>query len=175
MARLLARGRGGHIAERDQRILEHQAADPREDDDVEEADDHIDLAARLEQPEQGRADDRAEQPAEDHHPAHLQVDSAAAHVDHGSGDAGAGDLGRRRGHRDRRRDSVEDQQGRGEKAAADTEHARQDADREAQQDDEQRVDRLSGDREVDVHASAAGLAANRVAGQGRGARNPRPG
>ena len=124
-----------------------------EHQDVEQADHDIDLAARLEQPEQRRADERAEQAADDHHPAHLQVDPAAAHVDHHARDAGAGDLGRGRGDRDRRRDAVEDQQRRGQEAAADAEHARQHADQEAEHDDQQRVDRLAGDREVDVHAA----------------------
>ena len=128
--------------------------------DVKQADDDIDLAARLEDSEQRRADDRAEQAADDHHAGHLQVDPAAAHVDHRARDAGAGDLGGRRGDRDRRRDSVENQQRRGEEAAADAEHSREHADEKAEEDDEQRVHRLAGDREIDVHRAARGLAAN---------------
>ena len=125
--RRLRRGFGADIAERDQRILQHQSADRAEDQDVEEADHDIDLAARLEHAEQRRADDRAGEAADDHHPGHFHVDAAAAHVDHRARHAGAGDLGRGRGDGDRRRDSVEDQQRRGQEAAADAEHARQHA------------------------------------------------
>ena len=57
-----------------------------------------------------------------------------------------------RGDGDGRRDAVEDQERRGQEAAADAEHAGQQPDEEAEHDDEQRVDRLAGDREVDVHA-----------------------
>ena len=70
---------------------------------------------------------------------------------HGAGDACAGDLRRGGSDRDGRQDAVEDEQRRRWEAAADAEHPRQDADEEAEQDDQQRVDRLAGDRKVDVH------------------------
>jgi hypothetical protein len=73
--------------------------------------------------EQARADERAAQAADDHHPAHLEVDAPAPHVDHHAGDAGAGDLCRRRCDRDRRRDSIEMSMRSGEETPADAEHS----------------------------------------------------
>ena len=53
--------------------------------------------------------------------------------------------------RDRRRDADEDQQRRHQEAAADPEHARDDADREPHEEDQQHVDGQFGDRQVDLH------------------------
>src|SRR3546814_8061897 len=65
-------------------------------------------------------------------------------------DAGAGDLaGRGRGG-DRGRDAVDDQQRRRQEAAADAEHAREDSDTAAQQDDHERIYRQGGDGQVAV-------------------------
>ena len=105
----------------------------------------------LQQPEQPGAGQAADRAAGDHHQAHLEVDPAAPHMGIDAGHAGAGDLGGGGGHRDGRRDAVEDQQRRGEEAAADPEHAGQQADQPAQRDDQQRIDRHAGDGEVDVH------------------------
>jgi hypothetical protein len=44
------------VSERDQGILQHQRADPHQDDDVEQADHDIDLAGRLQHPKQRRSD-----------------------------------------------------------------------------------------------------------------------
>jgi hypothetical protein len=165
VARASAVGRSNlQIAERLQAIDQHQGADPAQDDHVEQADHDIDLPGRLERLEHARAEQRADQAAGDHHAGHLHVDSAAAHMDHGAGDAGAGDLGRGGGDCDRRRDSIENEQRRRQEPAADPEHARQQPDDEAEQDDEDGIDRLAGDREVNVHP-AEGLAANGGAGQ----------
>ena len=81
----------------------------------------------LEQPEQAGAGQAADRAAGDHHHAHFQVDPAAPHMGIDAGHAGAGDLGGRGGDRDGRRNAVEDQQRRGQEAAADAEHARQEA------------------------------------------------
>ena len=79
MARLARGGFGrGDPAQRDQRVLEHQRADRAEQQDVEQADDEVDLARCLEQAEQAGAGQAADRAAGDHHPAHLEVDPAAA-------------------------------------------------------------------------------------------------
>ena len=143
------------VSERLEAIDQHQRADRGKDQHVEQADDDIDLPASTEAPGTGPLRSREpSEPAGDHHRRHLNVDAAAAHVDHRARHAGAGDLGRGRGHRHGRRDAVEDQQRSGQEPAADAEHSGQQADDEAEQDDEDGVDRLAGDREVDVHRFA---------------------
>ena len=142
---------GRDQAQRDQRVLEHQGADVAEQKDVERADHHVDLAARLKRAEDRRADKRADEAADDHDAAHLQVRTARAQMGHDARHARAGDLGCCGSDRDGRRNAVEDQQRRGEEAAADPEHSGQDADKPAKRDDQQRVDRLAGDGKVDVH------------------------
>ena len=149
--RPLARRGGLHITKRNQRILEHQHADVTKQNDVHEADDDIDLATRLQGTEYRGADERADDAAGNYHRAHLQISAAAPHVSHCSGHARARDLRRRRCDCHGRRNPVEDQQWRREEAAADSKHAREDADDPAKRDDQQRIDRLAGDREVDVH------------------------
>ena len=98
-----------------------------------------------------RSDQRADEAAHDHDAGHLQVRAPAPQMAHDAADAGAGDLRGRRRDRDGRRDSVEHQQRRGEESTAYPEHARENADEAAERDDQQRIDRLAGDREVDVH------------------------
>ena len=85
------------------------------------------------------------------HQAHFQVDASTAPVDHRARNAGAGDLGGGGSDGDGWRNAVKDQQRCGEKSAADAEHAGQYAHDEAEHDDEEGVDRLAGDREIDVH------------------------
>ena len=63
-----------------------------------------------------------------------------------------------RGDRDRRRDADEDQQRRHQEAAADAEHAGDEADRRAHRQDEENIDRNVGDREVELHARLLFLA-----------------
>ena len=75
---------------------------------------------------------------------------------------------RRRGDGDGRRDAVEDQQRRGQEAAADAEHPRQHADHSAQPDDEQGVDRLFRDGEVNVHRRTVASGKARAQGQPSG-------
>ena len=54
-------------------------------------------------------------------------------------------------HRHRRRDAEEDQQRRHQEAAADAEHAGDEADREPHRQDDEDVDRQVGDRKIDLH------------------------
>ncbi len=138
-------------AQRHHRVAKHQEADTSEQGDVKEADDGIDLTARLRQAEQKGADQAADQAAGDHHQPHPEVDAAALHVGEHARHAGACDLGSGGGDGDAWRNAVEDQQGRGEKAAADPEQAGQDADQPAQRHDEQCIDAHVRDGKVDVH------------------------
>ena len=57
-----------------------------------------------------------------------------------------------RGNSHRRRDAEENQKRRHQEAAADSEHAGHEADRSAQPEDEEYVDRNIGDREEELHA-----------------------
>ena len=149
--------------------LRHQHADAAQHEHVEDRDDGIDLARSLEQAEQEAAEDRADHAAGDDHRAHLHVDAAAAAMGEHARDRRAGDLGGRRGDRDRRRDAVEDQDRRGEEAAADADHAGQQADQPAEADDHQSVHRQARDRQIDVHWPAT-LTAKARARKARGAK-----
>jgi hypothetical protein len=133
--------------------LGHHDADAAEQDDVQDRDDGIDLTRILEQPEDEAAGDRAGDTAGDDHGAHLDVDAAAAAVGEHAGNAGAGDLSDGGGDRDRGRNAVEDQDRGGQEAAADPDHAGQQADQAAEADDHQRVYGNARDRQVDVHRS----------------------
>src|SRR3546814_15532988 len=78
--------------------------------------------------------------------------------------AGSRHLRRRGGDRDRRRNAVEHQERRGQKAAADAEHAGQKADQPPKEDDHQRIYRKTRDRKVKVHGE--GLAKPRPNAKG---------
>ena len=54
--------------------------------------------------------------------------------------------------RDRRRDADEDQQRRHQEAAADAEHAGDEADRQPHPQDQEDVDGQFGDRKIDLHS-----------------------
>src|SRR5690606_20812733 len=84
----------------------------------------------------------------------AQVDAVALEIGERSRYAGACHLRRRGRCGDRRRYAVEDQERRRQKAAADTEHARQEADPAAEQDDDQRIDRQVGDRKIEIQGQA---------------------
>ena len=159
MALRMGVGRPLDVTEGYNGVPKHQPTDPAEEDDVQEADDEVDLPGRLEHPEQERAERRPEEPSYGHHCRHSKVGSAAPEVDRNSGHARPGDLGRGGGDGDRRGDSVENQEWRRQEPAADAEHARQDADQRAKRDDQERVDRLARDGEVDVHLPDERLAA----------------
>jgi len=105
-------------------LLQHDCADPSQDQHVEEADHHIDLPARKQHSEDERTSHRAQETADDHHPGHLHVDPAAAHVDHRPRHARSGDLSCRRSDGNSGRDPIEDEERRGQEPAADAEHAR---------------------------------------------------
>jgi hypothetical protein len=53
--------------------------------------------------------------------------------------------------RDRRHDADEDQERRHQEAAADSEHSRNEADREPHAEQKEHVDRKVGDGEIDLH------------------------
>jgi hypothetical protein len=125
---LLGARPGLEDVERRRRLLAHHDPDRSEQDDVEHRDGGIDLAGVLEQPEHAAADQRSDEAAGDDHRSHPVVDPLAAAVGEHARDAGAGDLGGRRGDRDGRRDSVEDQDRSGQEAAADPDHSGQQAD-----------------------------------------------
>ena len=85
--------------------------------------------------------------------AELEVERAALEMRQRAGEGRGDDLVGAGGDGDRRRDVVEDQQRRDQEAAADAEHARQEADRRAHGEQHEDVDGHFGDREIDAHPS----------------------
>ena len=136
------------------RFARHQHADRAKQDDVERADDDVDLADRAEETEQECAEPRADHATRHHHRAHAVIDPAAPAVREHAGHAGPGHLRRGRRRSDRGRNAVEDQQRRGEKAAAHAEQARKDARQPPERDNPQSIDGQVRDGEVDVHGPA---------------------
>ena len=117
------------------RFARHQHADGTEQDDVERADDHVDLADCPEEPEQERAEARTDHAARHHYRTHAIIDPAAPAMRQHAGHAGTGDLGRGRSRGHGRRDAVEDQQRRGQETATHAEQARKDPRQPPQRDD----------------------------------------
>ena len=118
---------------------------------IEDVDDGIDLAELLEHAKNARPRNRADYAPRDQHATHRNIDTAASVMGNRARHARAGDLGCGRSRSDRRRDAVEDEQRRRQKPTANAEHARQQADPAAQEDDDQRVDRQVRDGKVDIH------------------------
>jgi len=112
------------------------------------------LPPRLQQPEQPRAEQRADDPAGDQHAAHLHVHPVAAEIGEHAGNARPRHRARGAGGGDGGRDAIDDQQRRGEEPAADPEHAGEQPHPRAERDDDERVHRQVGDRQVKVHPAS---------------------
>ena len=104
--------------------------------------------------------------------AECQIDRAPPPVGDRAGARRGGDVARDARHRHRRRDADEDQQRRHQEAAADTEHARDEPDRQAHGENQQDVDGQVGDRKIDLHAGGP-AGAHEVKGKPSRHRNPR--
>jgi hypothetical protein len=137
--------------ERLNRFLGHQQADAAEHQDVEDADDGIDLPQSLKQAEDEDAQPGAHHAARDQHAAHAEIDRAARHMGDDARHRSARHLRRGGGGGDGGRDAVEDEERGGEETAAHAEHARQQAYDAAQGDDDQRVHRQIGDGQIEIH------------------------
>ena len=156
------------VAQRVDAFDQHQSADGAEEDDVEQRDEQVELADAAQQGEDEDAGRRADDAADQQHHAELEVERAAL-----AGAASAPE-------KDEAmtwlapvataiagRDVVEDQQRRDQEAAADAEHARQEADRRAHRQQHEHVDGqfpLSGDRCPPVQSRNQLSAATAVAG-----------
>ena len=80
----------------------------------------------------------------------LSVDGAPLPVIEGAGEGRGGDVARHARDRDCRRDADEDQERRHQEAAADAEHAGDEADRQPHPQNDEDVDGQVGDRKVDL-------------------------
>jgi hypothetical protein len=126
-------------------FVQHQQADGRQHDDVGDGDDEVDLADALQVGEQPDAAARADHAAQQQDQAHADIDVAAPELDLQRGDGVRHHLVGLAGHGDGGRNADKDQQGRGEEAAADAEHAGQQSGHAAQPQQEEDVHRLLGD------------------------------
>ena len=143
---------GALRAQRADRFVRHQPADPAEHHHIKHVDHRIDLAERLQDAEQHCADPGADDAARHQHPAHLVIDPPAPRVREGARDARTRHLARGRGGGYGGRNAIEDHQRRGQEPAAHAEHSRQQPGQRAERDNDQPVDRKVGDGKVDVHA-----------------------
>ena len=107
-------------------------------------------------------------PPRQQHRRQRRVDGAPPPVGDRAGKRGRRDVARHRGDRDRRRDADEDQQRRHQEAAADAEHAGDEADRRAHREDQEDIDRNVGDREIKLHARSLFVMAAEAAGAAHG-------
>ena len=129
---------------------QHQRAERQEQRGIGEADEKLDLARAAQQGEEPDAEHRTGEAADEHQPGHDEIEIAAPPVRERARYRGADQLIGGTRHRDRRRHADQDQQRREQETAADAEHARENADRRAEQQQADNVERDRGDGQVDV-------------------------
>ena len=144
--------RGGAAAQhRLQAFPQHQQADPAQEQHVRDLDHHVEVRNLVQNREHADPERRADYTAGEQGEAHLQIDVAAAPVSEDRRDRGCDDLVGAGGDGDRRRNTDEDEQRRGEKSAADAEQSREEAHQASQAEDQKDVHCHLGDGKVDVH------------------------
>ena len=131
----------------------HQRADHAEERHVAGGDEDIEHAEAPEHADQLHADRGADEAAGQQHAAHLDVDVAPAPLRQRARYRGGQDLRRLGADGDRGRDAGEDQQRRHQEAAADAEHAREEADRPAHGEENENIRRHLGDGQIKLHAT----------------------
>ena len=140
-----------------QALDEHQRADDAEENHVGELDQQIDLPDGAQRIEKLHTERGTDQPANQQHAAHLQIDGFALEMRQHAGKGGGDDLVRLGRHRDGGRDADEEQERRHQEPAADAEHARQDADQPAKPKQKKCVHADFCDGKVDQHVRRISL------------------
>ena len=143
--------------ERAHALDQHQAADGAEHDDVEQADDELELALLRAGPRRSAtpSDEPRTPPTSSTAPMRKSTVLPLPVGEEGR-EGGARDLVRGRGDGDRGRDADEEEERRQDEAAADPEHAGEQPDHRADDEQAEAVDGDLGDGEVDLHRRGAG-------------------
>jgi hypothetical protein len=142
----LRRGTPAAAQEGARALDQHQRAERAEQHHVAEIDHQLDLAEAAQDAEQPDAEQRAEKAADQEDAAHLEIDVAAPPMRQHARHRGADELVGRRGDGDRRRHADEDEEGGEQEAAADAEHAGEEADPAAKGEQDEDIQRDLGDR-----------------------------
>ena len=145
----------GRTPQRIDALPQHQRPDSAEQQHIGKRNHQIELADAPQQRKDPDADCRPGQTAAEQHGPELDIDRAAPEMGDGAGDRGGDDLVCAGGDGNDRRDIVENQERRDQEAAADTEHAGQEADGRAHSQNDENVHRQLCDGQIHRHGQTS--------------------
>ena len=131
-------------------LIQHQAANRAQKDDIEQRDDEIELAKFAQQDKDINTDTGAGDAAYNQQRSELEVERAAFEMGQGPAERRSNDLVGASSNCNRRWNIVENQQRRDQKPAADAKHARQKPHRRAHKEEHEDIDRNLGYRQVNT-------------------------